>query len=209
VPPLRDRADSLQCRHGPTTAGKGAELTGLRFSLLIVLIAASMLSAGGVLAQSAPTSRAKSPGGLDTSHVPRSRAADANAGDVPGTVVAAVKYRLELLEEDLRLRPDQTALWAAFRQRVLGLAEDTQRNARVTLGADMNGPKRLDRLTDIARDRLTAVEDIADAGKALYATLSPAQQSAADRLLAVPVMALVGFETATPARIAVPPPAKP
>ena len=159
-----------------------------------------VVMAGMATAQPSSTNRAKNPGGLDTSHVPPSRAVDPALNAVPTTVVSAVQYRLDLLEEDLRLRPDQETLWKGFRKRVLGLAEDTQRNARVTLGADMNGPKRLDRLADLARDRLTAVEDIADAGKALYATLSPTQQGVADRLIAVPVMALVGFETATPSR---------
>lgn len=159
-----------------------------------------LLTAGLATAQPSSTNRTKNPGGLDTSHVPPPRAIDPALNAVPTTVVSAVQYRLDLLEEDLRLRPDQEALWKGFRKRVLGLAEDTQRNARITLGADMNGPKRLDRLADLARDRLAAVEDIADAGKALYSTLSPTQQGVADRLIAVPVMALVGFETAAPSR---------
>lgn len=58
----------------------------------------------------------------------------------------------------------------------------------------MPAPNRLDRLADIARDRLTAIEDIVDAGKNLYATLTPGQQSVADRRMAVPVMALAGVE---------------
>jgi hypothetical protein len=58
----------------------------------------------------------------------------------------------------------------------------------------MTAPQRLDRLSDIARDRLTAIEDIVDAGKQLYATLTPGQQTVADRRMAVPVMALAGVE---------------
>jgi hypothetical protein len=58
----------------------------------------------------------------------------------------------------------------------------------------MSAPQRLDHLGDIARDRLTAIEDIVDAGKQLYATLSPGQQTVADRRMAVPVMALAGVE---------------
>jgi LTXXQ motif family protein len=178
-------------------------------------MAASVLLASGVASgqsqgqgQGQGASRGNK-GGLDTSHVPPSRNPDAAANGIPTTLVSAVQYRLDLLEDDLRLRPDQDAVWSNFRKRVLGLAEDTQRNARVTMGADMNGPKRLDRLADLARDRLTAVEDIADAGKVLYATLSPTQQGVADRLIALPVMALVGFETATPIRAGAPPPPKP
>jgi hypothetical protein len=62
------------------------------------------------------------------------------------------------------------------------------------LGGEMAAPKRLDQLADVARDRLTAIEDIVDAGKNLYAVLTPAQKSVADRRMAAPVMALAGVE---------------
>jgi hypothetical protein len=131
--------------------------------------------------------------GPDTSLVPQSKPIPDT--DAPrATVRAAVQYRLELLEEDLRLRPDQDAVWAAYRDRVLKLADDIQRAARTALGGEMPAPQRLDRLADIARDRLTALEDIGDAGRNLYAVLSPAQKSVADKRMGVPVMALVGVE---------------
>ncbi|MEO8344812.1 MAG: Spy/CpxP family protein refolding chaperone [Betaproteobacteria bacterium] len=112
----------------------------------------------------------------------------------PVTLIAAVQFRLDLLEDDLRLRPEQGKAWTTYRERVLKLAEDAQRTSRSALGGDLPAPKRLDRLADIARDRLTAIEDIVDAGKALYATLTPGQQMVADRRMAVPIMALVGVE---------------
>jgi len=107
---------------------------------------------------------------------------------------SAVLYRLELLEEDLLLRPEQQNAWRNYRDRVVKLAEDAQRSARTALGGEMTAPQRLDRISDIARDRLTAIEDIADAGKQLYATLTPIQQALADRRLAAPALALVGVE---------------
>jgi hypothetical protein len=111
-----------------------------------------------------------------------------------------MQYRLETLEEDLRLMPEQRSAWLAYRERVLKMAEDAQRTARAALGGEMAAPKRLDQLADIARDRLTAIEDIVDAGKNLYAILTPAQKSVADRRMAVPVMALVGVEPTSGAR---------
>jgi len=75
------------------------------------------------------------------------------------------------------------------------LAEDAQRSSRTALTGDMPAPQRLDRLADIARDRLTAIEDIVDAGKQLYAVLTPGQQGVADRRIAVPVMVIVGVES--------------
>jgi hypothetical protein len=48
-------------------------------------------------------------------------------------------------------------------------------------------------------DRLTAIEDIVDAGKQLYATLTPGQRAVADRRMAAPVTALAGVEPNTAA----------
>lgn len=125
------------------------------------------------------------------------------------TLLGTVKYRLDLLEDGLRLRPEQNAAWAAYRGRVLTLAEDMQRAPRTALGGDLTAPKRLEKLADIARDRLTAIEDIVDAGKALYATLSPDQQMVADRRMAVPVMALTGVEPNSSGSRAMGPPKNP
>jgi len=119
--------------------------------------------------------------------------------------VAIVQYRLDQLEDDLRLMPEQRRAWLAYRERVQRMAEDAQRAARAVLAEDLPAPKRLDRMADIARDRLTAIEDIGDAGKTLYATLTPAQQSVADRRLAVPVTALLSVEpTASAIRLGPP-----
>jgi hypothetical protein len=145
---------------------------------------------GGGARGSSPGSR----GGADTSHVPPPKAQVAPDANQQSTLQSAVQYRLELLEEDLRVRPEQQNAWRNYRDRVLKLADDTQRSARTALGGDMSAPQRLDRLSDIARDRLTAIEDIVEAGKLLYAMLTPGQQTVADRRLAVPVMALAGVE---------------
>lgn len=172
-----------------------------RFATGTLLVVAALLAAGGASAQiggggggGAP--RGTSPGstGPDTSHLPRPKPLNTPEPVAPMTVQAAVQFRLELLEEDLRIRPEQQKAWLNYRDRVLRLAEDAQRSARTALTGDMSAPQRLERLGDIARDRLTAIEDIVDAGKQLYAVLAPGQQGVADRRLAVPVMALVGVE---------------
>jgi LTXXQ motif family protein len=116
------------------------------------------------------------------------------------TASSDVQFRLEVLEDDLRLAPEQRSAWLVYRERVLRLAQDAQRTARTALGGEMTAPKRLDQLADIARDRLTAIEDIVDAGKNLYAILTPAQQSVADRRMAAPIMALAGVEPTSGAR---------
>ena len=71
----------------------------------------------------------------------------------------------------------------------MDMLEDTKRGPRVS-ASETTAPKRLDALADMARNRLTAVEDIVDAGKALYASLTPAQKEVADRRLALPLATL-------------------
>ena len=172
-------------------------MTEFRTSAYMAIVVAALMTTGLAWGQTpggAGSTRGTggSARGGDTPHLAGPKAdLDTN---VPMTLLSAVQYRLELLEEDLRLRPEQRGAWLGYRERVLKLAEDAQRTARTALGGEMPAPKRLDRLADIARDRLTAIEDIVDAGKNLYATLTPGQQSVADRRMAVPVMALAGVE---------------
>jgi LTXXQ motif family protein len=164
-------------------------VTAKRFSGGMVFAVALLLAAGSALAQS-PVPRG---GGVDTSHVPppRPRPDDGKAQE---SIQASVQFRLETLEEDLRIRPEQQKLWLNYKDRVLRLADDAQRTSRTALAGTMSAPERLDRLSDIARDRLTAIEDIVEAGKQLYAVLTPGQQGVADRRMAVPVTGLAGVE---------------
>ena len=112
------------------------------------------------------------------------------------SLAAIVTYRLDLLEDDLRLAPDQRGAWQTYRDRVLGMVEDVARAARAAGTGELTAPQRLDRLTDALRDRLTAMEDVNDAGKRLYAVLTPAQRQLADRRLAVAVLPLAGLDAA-------------
>ena len=64
-----------------------------------------------------------------------------------------------------------------------------------TVATEATAPQRLDAIADSARNRLTAVEDVVDAGKALYAMLSAEQRVVADRRLALPLATLAGTET--------------
>jgi hypothetical protein len=181
-------------------------VNGFRFSLGTALVVAALLAAGNASAQlggansgGGGANRGAGPGsaGPDQSHLPPPKPLNMPEATVPMTLQSAVQYRLELLEEDLRVRPEQQKAWLNYRDRVLKLAEDAQRTARTAQTGDMSAPQRLDRLGDIARDRLTAIEDIVDAGKQLYAVLTPGQQGVADRRLAVPAMVLVSAEPNT------------
>ena len=110
---------------------------------------------------------------------------------LPANMTELVNMRLSQLEEDLNLRANQVPQWNAYRDRVMSLLDDVRREARMS-AIESTAPQRLDALTDVARNRLTATEDIADAGKALYKVLTPEQKAVADRRLALPLATLAG-----------------
>ena len=87
----------------------------------------------------------------------------------------------------MRSRPptdiEQEPLWQAYVDKVRALGNDLARE-RGRRPAQANVEQQIDRIVDAARNRLTALEDIAQAAKALYAKLLPEQQPAADPRLA-------------------------
>ena len=90
------------------------------------------------------------------------------------------------LRDELQLSKAQQTSFDAYIEKLLSLAGDVQRSQftmRSPPNADSRGPQQFDRLVDIARNRLAAVEEIAEAGGALYAQLSPEQKLVADRRL--------------------------
>jgi hypothetical protein len=109
----------------------------------------------------------------------------------PSSVAEIVTLRLTTLEEDLRLTPAQRPAWNAYSNRVTRLLSDTARTGETTLTGDLTGPQRLDRLADVARNRLTAIEDIVEAGKVLYGVLTPEQKAIADNRLATTVLPML------------------
>jgi hypothetical protein len=102
--------------------------------------------------------------------------------------VSVTEYRLEILHIDLRLAPEQEPAWKAFAERVGALAADMSRErGRAQATLQMKALQRIDQSVDAARNRLTALEDIAAAAKVLYGKLTPEQQSLADLRLATTV----------------------
>jgi hypothetical protein len=102
--------------------------------------------------------------------------------------------QLQELEEDLKLAAAQRAAWTTYATRVQQLADDVARNRNALRFPKGPAPVQLDFVTETLRNRLTAVEDIMDAGKALYATLTSGQKAIADDRLAriaVPLIAPV------------------
>lgn len=98
-----------------------------------------------------------------------------------------LEYRLNTLQVDLHLTPEQAALWQTFADRVLALEGDLarQRNRAMpvnasTLSAPGSPIKPIATAVDQARNRLTALEDIEAASRALYQALQADQKTMAD-----------------------------
>jgi len=124
----------------------------------------------------------KGPGARGDDHRP----ARADVGEL-------VNLRLAQLEDDLAPAPAQMPQWKAYRTSVERMLGDVKRGERVSI-SETSAPRRLDAIADTVRNRLAAVEEIVDAGKALYAVLTPAQREIADRRLALPLATLLGSD---------------
>ncbi len=159
----------------------------LVLTLGAVLASPTGAQTGGGVGRSGPSASARNGG------MPPDRPKDERT---PGgtSLNELVAVRMSQLEEDLQLQPPQSAAWNRFRDNVQRLLDDRRRAQRTT-AVDATAPQRLDAIADNARNRLTAVEDVVEAGKALYAMLSPEQRIVADRRLALPLSTLAGPDT--------------
>ena len=145
------------------------------FSVLMLVIAAADASA------QVGSRRGSGRGGVDR---------PAKVQEKPENSVDQLALILAELREDLKLTADQQAAWDAYARNVEALASDVARERNRTKEVmQMKVLQRLDHAVDVARDRLTAVEDIAAAAKKLYAGLTPEQQSTADPRLATAMAA--------------------
>lgn len=130
----------------------------------------------------------KSGGGLSTSHLPPPHSApDSRGADAPVALTAQVQVSLDRTADDLRISLGQEKLWNVYATRVMRLAEDISRSRYVPRDIQIENftaPQVFDRITQVAQNRMTAIEDIAEAGRALYNQMTPTQQKIADRRLA-------------------------
>jgi hypothetical protein len=135
---------------------------------------------------------AQIPGGMPGRGMPQGRGGQIRQDQAqPRTppqenVAEQMDFRLYQLREDLKLMPEQERAWSDYAARVRALgadvARDRERWGRVE--AQVDSLQRIERLADAARNRLTAIEDIAIAAKALYERLSAQQRSVAEPRLA-------------------------
>lgn len=162
--------------------------------LKVLAGAAAVLMMAGAIAQTGPARSGVTMGPKGGSPVrpDEDKAPQPNLAEI-------VTLRMSQLEEDLRLQPQQAPAWIAYRDTVQRLLDDRRRFVR-TMAAESTAPQRLDALADGARNRLTAVEEVVDAGKALYAVLTAEQRVVADRRLALPLAALTSQEVSRASR---------
>lgn len=114
-------------------------------------------------------------------------------------LIATVEQQLDNLRFQLKLRPEQESAWANYEEKVGALVADQLRPTAPEAGEAGSALSQIERKIDVVRNRLTAMEDIADAANRLYEKLDETQRSVADRLLAITVPALYsGLATERP-----------
>ena len=109
---------------------------------------------------------------------------EARQGGEPSQV-NQLEVTLHEFQEDLKLTASQQPLWESYAEQLRALANDVARERaprRTTAQVDLL--KRIDQIVDLARNRLTAFEEVALAARSLHAALAPQQQAAADPRLA-------------------------
>jgi hypothetical protein len=106
-----------------------------------------------------------------------------------GTLAGEYSAHLQEVKQRLKLQAEQQAAWESFARRVQALMEDQMRGvARPDDRED--ALHQINRRVDVVRNRLAAMEDIADAASRLYSMLSPDQRKTADELLPTTVPTL-------------------
>ena len=106
-------------------------------------------------------------------------------------LVELTEYRLVAMEEDLRLTPAQQKTFTAYADKVRAIAADIARDRpRPQSGPQLTMVQQADRAVAIARNRMTALEDIAASAKLFYEGLLPEQKLLADSRFAT-IMPLI------------------
>ena len=93
------------------------------------------------------------------------------------------RAQLASVRSALKLTPEQAPNWQLYEAKVIDLLEDLGRGFTPP-PAGVTAIRQIDARVDVVRNRLTAMEDIADAAAKLYSGLSDEQKGTADRLLA-------------------------
>lgn len=116
---------------------------------------------------------------------------DRRGGSSSGSqsVVDQIQTQLRDTAEELKLTPKQVPLWETYQEKVGALMADMLR-IEAYQRPNQTAPQLIAAKVNTVRNRLTAMEDIADSANKLYLTLDDTQKKVADRRLANTVPAL-------------------
>jgi hypothetical protein len=145
-----------------------------RATLLIVLLAIEWTAQ----AQVGGRSRGSGPPGPDAAD----RAALDRGAIERNTLTGEFGAHLQDVKQRLKLEPAQQAAWDSYARRAEALMLDQMRGMAPPPEHE-DAVHQINRRVDIVRNRLAAMEDIADAAGQLYSTLSADQRKIADDLL--------------------------
>jgi len=116
-----------------------------------------------------------------------------SAQETPHSPGALVQIQLDQLEDDLKLSPAQIGAWRIYADKVQKLADETARSrldARLSTPAPTSAVQQLAEIAGAMHGRVSAIDEIVDSGRTLYATLTPEQKAIADRRLSLSVTLL-------------------
>ena len=125
---------------------------------------------------------------------PPGRAPGGPAETSVARAAADLQMNITRLRDDLKLTNAQQILFDAYVEKITSLGDDIQRSQvtlRSTKNVELASPQQFGQMIDLARNRLTAIEDIAGAGTILFESLSADQKPIADRRLAALVTPLL------------------
>lgn len=102
----------------------------------------------------------------------------------PATTAAVVDQRIQVLQSQLGITPEQTPLWTAFGQAMRDNAASTELlfQQRASTAATMSAIDNMHSYAALARTCADDTAKLSIAFDSLYASLSPTQKQAADTL---------------------------
>ncbi len=89
--------------------------------------------------------------------------------------------RLDAVKKKLKITDSQQALWVAYEKQVSALFVDLKK-AKARVGGN-TAPQQIGQVLGVTQNRYAAMENIFDASKKLYETLSESQKKTADEML--------------------------
>jgi hypothetical protein len=157
-----------------------------RLSWALAVLVAGALAASDVYAQmNGMGGRAGRNRGADSQGSTQDTRTAQPAGPPDPNSYGQIDYRLTLLRDDLKLKPEQMDAWQSFAGKVRSLADDIARERERNLTASTNtvptsGLQYIGQTLDTVRNRYTVLEDLESSAKALYLILAPEQKALAD-----------------------------